>query len=138
MSNMCRKKGGGKITEEKNWAYYHQQVFDDMKMFISEEIINKEKSFSFSYFCKYFLELLQAILEENEKIIVCSFRNKHFQVILLQTSHEIKIVKNKKILVTLKEYVIDAEKCEILERAEILQRTILISLITVLNIKKNN
>lgn len=126
-------------SPKKTWKHYHQQAFDEMKTFISEEVITKKRSFSIIYLSKNYGELLQAILEENNETVDCNFSTQRFEAKLLQTFDEIKIVKrDRKNYITLKDDVIDAKMCEILEEAEILQRAASILRKTILNIKKNN
>lgn len=112
-----------KSPPKKSWKYFHKLAFDEMKIFISEEIINKKRTFSFTYLCKYYFELLQGILEENDEDVDVNFSIQRFEAKLLQNFDEITIIKrDRKKYVTLKDSVVDAKLCELLEDAEILQR----------------
>lgn len=109
-----------------------------MKIFISEEVINKKKSFSFTYLCKYYLEILQTITEEHDEDIDCSFSTQRLEAKLLDAFEEIKIVKiDRKNYITLKDNVIDSKTCETIEETEVLQRAASILRKTILNTKGN-
>lgn len=56
-----------KSPPKKTWKYFLKLAFDEMQIFISEEIINKKRTFSFTYVCTYYFELLQGIHEENDE-----------------------------------------------------------------------
>lgn len=55
------------LQKNKSWKYYHQQAFNEMKMFFSEEVINKKRCFPFTYLCKYYAEFLEEVLEEHNE-----------------------------------------------------------------------
>lgn len=126
-------------SPKKTWKYYHQQAFDEMKILIVEEVINKKRCFSFTYLCKYYSELLKASLEENGESTDYSFSTQRFGDKLLNTFDDIKIVKkDRKNYVTLKNDTIDVKMCELLEEEEILQKAALILRQSIFNINKNN
>ncbi|KAK0177335.1 hypothetical protein PV328_001402 [Microctonus aethiopoides] len=102
-----------KSPQKKNWRYYHQQAFNEMKIFISEEVITKKRCFSFTYLCKYYAELLEEVLKKhNEEYADYNFSTQRFEARILKRFKEIKIIKiDNKNYIALKDYLIDDKVC---------------------------
>ncbi|KAK0161711.1 hypothetical protein PV327_008130 [Microctonus hyperodae] len=131
-----------KTKIKTNWhdvRQLHQATFDEISVFIQENVINKKRCFFLHYLHRYYMELLKE-MEEYEEVIIGSFTPQTLETKIEKAfNKEVKFLtfQNKKLIVPKDVMSIDEQLFEDLRNADVLNEAALLLRKSILQAKKN-